>query len=136
MLELLIVSLGKVPFSSQSQPPPIAACSKALESYLKSSVSQEDPEAIVKQSEIVLNIITRLLKYEWTESRSIVQTSIETVLASLQDVMSGKYQSHRRIIQKVSEKFEELEKPWAISLKSLTAYLHLTMLLKVILFLS
>lgn len=118
LLELLIITLAKVPFSSQSQPPPISACSNTVERYLKSYVSNSNPESIVKQAEVALNVVIRLLKYEWSESRSKVQEGIEAILCSLQKILSSKFKSHRRIIQKVSEKFEELEKPWAITLKT------------------
>ncbi|KAI8896071.1 hypothetical protein BC833DRAFT_599019, partial [Globomyces pollinis-pini] len=124
VLEILTISLAKIPYSAIVPPPPIVECTLAIEDSVekasKSPQAKQDTEFIIKKIEIVLNVVNRLLKFEWTIPPAVVKSSLENLLGACSGHLSPKLPSHRRISTKINDVFEELDKSWTIRTKSLT----------------
>lgn len=116
LVDLLVLTLAKIPFSSQAIPPPIQECSTTLIGVIKATKKDED--SIAKQVETIISVIKRLLKFEWEIQKTTVQTSLSNVLSASSSSLDCKFANHRRLQTKINDIFEELEKPWTIRSKT------------------
>ena len=82
---------------------------------LSSSLNHDDFRA--KNADLVLNLVERLLKFNWTD-RDSTKKGIENILESALTLLSLRIIDHSKIQEKISKKFDELEKPWIIKSNS------------------
>ena len=73
-----------------------------------------DGGAILAAVEVVLNVVRKLLQFEWENEVKLIRTSLETVLGTASDSLQSRIKDQRDAKQRVDAMLDELEKPWAI----------------------
>ncbi|KAJ3216818.1 hypothetical protein HDU67_008904 [Dinochytrium kinnereticum] len=124
-LQVLAVTLAKLPFSSTLEPPPVDACSGLVEKFLYESACDEEVDsgnydnAIVSAVEIALNVTQRLLKFEWENAREDVSNALFSILGAAESILDNRKPEHRKIKAKITAAYDELDKPWSIKVKAI-----------------
>jgi len=97
--------------------PPINECCQRLRQMIDPLVRSKD---ILETSEILLNAVGRLLDFEWNVDHSEVKECLQSVLGVITGKQNIHFASpdHRRILKKVMDLLESLDKPWFIKVKT------------------
>ena len=82
------------------------------------SKTTRHPDAVLTAAEIVKNVVKRLLKFEWDESKEIVKNALSHMLLKAEGCLLKQNKEHRVVATSLMGELEELEKPWRILLKS------------------
>ena len=61
-----------------------------------------------------MNVIKKLLQFEWEAEAQAVRRSFEMVLGTTSDSLQSRIKDQRDAKQRVDAMMDELEKPWAI----------------------
>ena len=112
-LSILLSCLARIPYSSDIKPPSIDACHAAVSLFLgkvKNAPDEERLEAV----ETIVNLVERLLQYEWNREKLDIQTALENILSDADDLLLSRNSAHRKVRDKIGLLFEEIEKPWKI----------------------
>jgi hypothetical protein len=113
MLEVL----AKTPGSSSIDPPPMDRIEEAVNLFLDESRSSD--EAVLTAVKTIVDLVTRLLQFEWDASREVVKEGLSNVLEAADGRLRIKVKEHREVRNRLAEILEEeLEKPWRIKLRS------------------
>ena len=120
MLEILLTTFAKVPFSQEDKvpPPPVHALGSAMKRYLTSSV---DP---LLAAETALNVVRKALSFAWEENKSVVKNTLGIILADAAGKLQRQIQDHRDCIKRIDECLDKLEKPWIIKEKQPSATMN------------
>jgi hypothetical protein len=110
MLEILIMTLSKLPYSSAVSCPSVLLIRKQVVKFLGSNSKKV---TLVETCEIVLNAVRRILKFRHSNP-SLVNEELEVILSTISEKLNMRDAEHRKISGKVHNIFEELEKPWNI----------------------
>jgi hypothetical protein len=110
----LITSFARLPFSSKTQPPPLACCSRVL----KTAISQCPPDDKTQRVDTIINFIQRMLRFEWDEATEDVRAAINDVLNEVTNSLDFKISEQKRLLTKTIALSDELEKPWSIQTKA------------------
>lgn len=96
-------------------PPSIHLIEENVDLFLKEKLSTDD--AILTSVKTILDLVMRLLHFEWDCSRDQVTKSIENMIVRAEANLQKRYKEHREVGTRLFEILEELEKPWRIQLK-------------------
>ncbi|KAI9096945.1 hypothetical protein DFS34DRAFT_128949 [Phlyctochytrium arcticum] len=113
-LEAIITALARLPFSAKLGPPPIVECAAAFSTYLDHTGPSSDPQSALRKAESVTLAIQRLIKFHWDDEVETVRSALVSALGAASDQLSNRFPDHRKANGKITELFEELEKPWTI----------------------
>ncbi|KAI8618026.1 hypothetical protein BC830DRAFT_1110771, partial [Chytriomyces sp. MP71] len=129
-LQTLLIALSRLPASSSCPPPPINHVVEVVDEFIKAS-SNVEVWKVAADVDLLINVVNvsmlfcffefllnspsqRLLKFLWTTNPSEVKDGLETILSLAGGCLSLRHQDHRKINNKITELFDELEKPWCI----------------------
>ncbi|KAI8855087.1 hypothetical protein BC829DRAFT_412745 [Chytridium lagenaria] len=115
-LEVLAVALARLPFSSSLNPPPVMECSGLVKSFLE-ICAEESEEHIIPAVEIALNVVQRLLAFQWENEKQDVLDGLFMILEAAEGILNNQNREHRLLKKKIAAAYEEVDKPWSIRLK-------------------
>ena len=112
-VEMLVTTLAMVPFSQEAKvpPPPCHALKSAMKRYLTSNIEP------LLAAETSLNVVRKLLSFEWNEERTVVKDALGTILEDAAGLLQRRNQDHRDCINRIDACLDKLEKPWIIKEK-------------------
>ena len=121
LLKQLVILLATLPFSADVSPPPILPCRLTLEKFMDMSckISGADSRTIAQSVEIILNVVTRLLKFEWNMDREEVRSHIMKLLEDSIKCLQLQVPDHMILMKKIMDEYvKEVQKPWSIKEKA------------------
>jgi hypothetical protein len=90
---------------------------EAVDLFLKERRSSD--EAVLTAVKTIVDLVSRLLQFEWDASREVVKEGLTNVLVAADGHLRVKVKEHRDVRNRLAEILEEeLEKPWRIKLRS------------------
>ena len=113
LLKQLIETLAKIPFSAHVPHPPLDGVCRGILKFVEMSKPAEEA---VKCAEIVLPVVSRLLKFEWTVAREDVRGALLNLLAVVNRSLDPQIKEHRTLTTRIFTQMEEMEKPWIIQI--------------------
>ena len=114
-LQHLAVVLAKIPFSAHIPPPPLYSCEAALKKFLEKSSS--DTGAALQTVNIALNVVVKLLQFEWEEEKDAVKDVLLNILEKASDRLQRRNKDHRDALARIDHQMDELDKDWIIKKK-------------------
>jgi hypothetical protein len=114
---MMLEVLAKTPGSSSIEPPLIHLCEEVVYSFFKESRSNDD--AILTAVKTVLDVVTRLLQFEWDCARDLVKEGLSNIIVSAEGFLQKRLKEHREVGSRLLEVLEDLEKPWRIKMREL-----------------
>uniref|UniRef100_A0A0G4I8S5 C3H1-type domain-containing protein n=1 Tax=Chromera velia CCMP2878 TaxID=1169474 RepID=A0A0G4I8S5_9ALVE len=108
-LSSLVSALARLPFSVSCPPPPLQLVEKAVGRFLSEGCRDgTTTEEISKVVETVVNVVDRLLKFEWmTEEESLARSVLQNTLTDADRYLQKKEKDHRAIGQLIMKKLED-----------------------------
>ncbi|KAI8916611.1 hypothetical protein DFJ77DRAFT_460541 [Powellomyces hirtus] len=115
LLEALMVSLAMLPSSSSVSPPLISDCQHALVCFLSLLRGKASNQVqIVRVAETSMNVVNRLLKFQWPTDTDTIKKTIGEILSNLCTHLSIANPEHSSVMVKSMALINDLEKPWII----------------------
>jgi hypothetical protein len=111
MLEVL----AKTPGSSSVDPPFIHLIEEVVDAFFKDNPSSDD--AILTDVKTVLDLVTRLLHFEWICSRDQVKEGISGIIVKAEGMLQKRVKEHREVGSRLLDVLEDLEKPWRLKMR-------------------
>jgi hypothetical protein len=121
-ISLLATTMCRIPHSVLDfTPPPISVCSDALQSLLERLQNDEayDEEDLLRQVEVTVKMVERLLKFTWDSSRESVKSGLDDILSAASSCLVPKIPAHRKMQTTITHWFEELEKEWVVKVRKI-----------------
>ena len=112
----LLEILATTPGSSICDPPPIDLCQQVVSTFLKENTSGDEA---LGASKTVLDVVARLLQFEWDCTRDEVSKGLEKMLLGAESNLDKRNKEHRNVASQLMNVLEDLEKSWRIKIREL-----------------
>ncbi|KAJ3016332.1 UNVERIFIED_CONTAM: hypothetical protein HDU68_012270 [Siphonaria sp. JEL0065] len=113
-LRILLTALARIPASSNIDPPPITEVVATFDVFFDQNNRSTSPEEIVKDVDLSLDVVNRLVKFLWQSDKNGVQDGLQSILCTASSCLTIKYPEHRKSSGKINDLIELLEKPWTV----------------------
>lgn len=114
---MMLEILARTPGSSSVDPPPIHLCDEVVQQFFKENRLSDD--AILTSSKTVLDVVSRLLQFEWDCTKDVVKDSLENIILAAESNLKKKHKDHRDVGLRLSGALDDLEKPWRIKMREI-----------------
>ena len=111
----LLEILATTPGSSVCDPPHIDLCQQVVATFLKENAA--GGADILGASKTVLDVVTRLLQFEWDCTREEVRGGLEKMIIGAESSLDKRNTEHRNVASRLMTLMDDLDKSWRIKLR-------------------
>ncbi|KAJ3141908.1 hypothetical protein HK100_005562, partial [Physocladia obscura] len=113
-LSALLTTLARLPASTDIFPPPVQMIKTAFVAFFHPGNRLNQPEQVVKDVELTIDVVNRLTKFLWESSKSEVLEVLQSILSLASSCLSTRISDHRKASTKINDLLDLLEIPWTI----------------------
>jgi len=118
-LRALLNCIARIPPScTHVKPPLIESCHSAVSVFVahvrKTPISAEVEDERLEAARIIINVVKRLLQYEWNREKLDIKNALVSILSDADSLLLPRLSDHRKTRDEIGGFFEEIDKPWTI----------------------